>query len=91
MCLLAELAADGMSIILSTHSPQHALEFASHALLLFEEGHHTFGTPATVMDEHALSRLYRLPVRRIRLNELPQSGTAVPIFSSFQQQDCEQP
>jgi iron complex transport system ATP-binding protein len=89
LCLLAELAAEGMSIILSTHSPQHALEFASHALLLLGDGNYTFGPPATVMNEHALSRLYRLPVRRIRLDELPQSGTAVPIFSSFHQQESE--
>lgn len=81
--LLSELAADGMSIILSSHSPQHALEFASHALLLFGSGEHAFGPPDQVMDEAALTRLYRLPVRRIRLDELPQSGTAVPIFSSL--------
>lgn len=81
--LLAELASEGMSIIISTHSPQHALEFASHALLLFGSGEHAFGAPAVVMDEHALTRMYRLPVRRINLSELPDSGTAVPIFSNI--------
>ena len=79
--LLAELAEQGITIILSTHAPQHALEFASHALLLFAGGEHSFGNPSEVMNEAALSRLYRIPVRRIRLDELPQSGTAVPIFS----------
>jgi len=79
--LLADLAADGITTLFSTHSPQHALEFASHAVLLFGEGSHAFGTPDTVMDEAALSRLYRMRVRRVRLEELPGAGTAVPVFS----------
>lgn len=81
--LLAELADEGMTIILSTHSPQHALEFASHALLLFGGGDYAFGAPGQVMDEPSLSRLYRLPVRRVELAELPCHGTAVPVFSSL--------
>jgi iron complex transport system ATP-binding protein len=79
--LLAELAADGITIVFSTHSPQHALEFASHAVLLFADGEYAFGQPDRIMDETALSRLYRVPVRRIRLDELPGAGTAVPVFS----------
>lgn len=79
--LLAELAGQGITVVLSTHAPQHALEFASHSLLLFADGEHSFGPPSRVMDESALSRLYRIPVRRVRLDELPESGTAVPIFS----------
>jgi iron complex transport system ATP-binding protein len=79
--LLAELAASGITIVFSTHSPQHALEFASHAVLLFADGEYAFGQPDRIMDEAALSRLYRVPVRRVRLDELPGAGTAVPVFS----------
>lgn len=79
--LLAELAADGITVVFSTHSPQHALEFASHAALLFGDGEPLFGPPDTVMNEAALSRLYRVPVRRVRLHGLPGAGTAVPVFS----------
>ncbi|WP_066742057.1 ABC transporter ATP-binding protein [Cupriavidus sp. D384] len=79
--LLAELAADGMTVVFSTHAPQHALEFASHASLLFADGTHAFGPPDQIMDEAALSRLYRVPVRRVRLKGLPDAGTAVPVFS----------
>lgn len=79
--LLAELAADGITVVFSTHSPQHALEFASHAALLFADGAHAFGAPDRVMDETALSRLYRVPVRRVRLDALPRAGTAVPVLS----------
>lgn len=79
--LLADLAEKGMTIVMSTHSPQHALEFASHALLLFGRGQYDFGLPSQIMTEMALSRLYRLPVRRVEIDELPLHGTAVPIFS----------
>lgn len=79
--LLAELASDGITVVFSTHAPQHALEFASHAALLFGDGEPLFGPPDTVMNEAALSRLYRVPVRRVRLSGLPGAGTAVPVFS----------
>ncbi len=79
--LLAELAVDGITVVFSTHSPQHALEFASHAALLFADGEYTFGAPDRVMDETALSRMYRVPVRRVRVDALPNAGTAVPVLS----------
>lgn len=81
--LLRELADSGMTIVMSTHSPQHALEFASHALLLFGAGEQAFGPPDTLLTEALLSRLYRLPVRRVAVAELPHRGTAVPIFSDL--------
>ncbi|RZT30801.1 ABC transporter ATP-binding protein [Cupriavidus agavae] len=79
--LLAELAATGITVVFSTHAPQHALEFASHAALLFAGGDHAFGAPDRIMHEAALTRLYRVPVRRVRLDALPHAGTAVPVFS----------
>ena len=79
--LLQNLADEGMTIVMSTHSPQHALEFASHALLLFGAGDYAFGAPDKVMTEEALSHLYHLPVCRVTLDALPRKHTAVPIFS----------
>lgn len=79
--LLGELAEAGMTVILSTHTPQHALEFASHVLLLFHDRPARFGSPAQVMDEDGLSVLYRLPVRRVSLDATGEHTTAVPIFS----------
>ena len=67
MGVLAELAADGITVLVSTHAPQHALDFASHVLLIFDGSRHGFGPPAQVMDEAALSALYRLPVCRVPL------------------------
>lgn len=89
--LLAELADTGMTVIVSTHTPQHALEFASHALLLFHDRPARFGAPAGVMDEDGLSALYRLPVRRIDLDLSGKHTTAVPIFAHHPTQATSTP
>ena len=82
MRLLADLAADGVTIIVSTHAPQHAFEFASHALLLFNAERHAFGAPAVVMDETALSELFHLPVRRVSLPDAAGGVAAIPVFNA---------
>jgi iron complex transport system ATP-binding protein len=83
--LLQDLAAKGVTVITSTHAPQHAFEFASHALLLFDAEHFAFGAPTDVMDEAALSALFHLPVRRVPLPGCDggpgEKMAAIPIFS----------
>ncbi|MFT3759869.1 ABC transporter ATP-binding protein [Thauera sp.] len=80
MGVLAELAADGITVLVSTHAPQHALDFASHVLLIFDGSRHGFGPPAQVMDEAALSALYRLPVCRVPLAAVAGGMAAIPVF-----------
>jgi iron complex transport system ATP-binding protein len=86
MRLLQDLADEGVTVITSTHAPQHAFEFASHALLLFDAERFAFGTPADVMDEAALSTLFHLPVRRISLSghdgRAGEKMAAIPVFSA---------
>ncbi|GHT89765.1 putative ABC transporter ATP-binding protein [Betaproteobacteria bacterium] len=85
MRLLQDLSIEGVTVITSTHAPQHAFEFASHALLLFDADHFAFGAPATVMDEAALSTLFHLPVRRVPLpghdGRSGEKMAAIPVFS----------
>ncbi len=78
--LLAQLAEAGITIVLSTHAPQHAQEFASHALLVFGADAHAFGPPGEVMSDQALSRLYRLPVCSVALPG-GNGAAAIPVFS----------
>lgn len=87
--LLKELTEEGVTVLLSTHVPQHALEFASHALLMHGGEDHSFGPPKKVMTEQALSRLYRLPVRCLALNARSGHCTAVPVFSQIAQGACD--
>lgn len=89
MGLLGELAGQGMTIVVSTHAPQHAFDFASHALLLFDERRHRFGPPAEVMDEAALSALYRLPVCRLELPVMASGVAAIPVFRKSVDEEVE--
>lgn len=61
--LLQELSRQGYTILFITHSPQHALDFATHCLLMFTDGESAFGSPSKIITDENLSRLYRLPVR----------------------------
>lgn len=53
----------GMTLVFSTHAPQHALLCASHVLLLQGPGAHVFGTAEAVLDEAKLTALYQLPLQ----------------------------
>lgn len=79
LTLLRQLADEGLAVAFTTHAPQHALDFADRVLLMAEPERQIFGCPEEVLSEAALSRLYRLPVRRLRLADLPAS-TAIPVF-----------
>lgn len=77
--LLRQLADSGLSVAFTTHAPQHALDFADQVMLMAEAERQTIGPPEEVLDEAALSQLYRLPVRRLRLPDSTLS-TAIPVL-----------
>lgn len=74
---------DGLTIIFSTHQPNHVLAFADDALLLVNETEHVFGPVLDVLEEAQISRLYGLPMRRM---EMPGSDTFIfaPILRPHQ-------
>jgi len=67
---------DGLTIVFSTHQPNHALAIADDALLLVNETEHVFGPVPDVLAEEQISRLYGVAMRRV---EVPGSGT--PVFA----------
>jgi iron complex transport system ATP-binding protein len=67
---------EGLTIVFSTHQPNHALAIADDALMLMAESEHIFGSVPDVVSEDQISRLYDLPMRRV---ELP--GSDAPIFA----------
>lgn len=82
--LLRNLADQGYTVVFSTHSPQHAFDFASHCLLMFGDARWRFGPPHQVINDRSLSQLYNLPVRCLHTRE-PTGGTvAVPQFLQVQ-------
>jgi iron complex transport system ATP-binding protein len=56
---------NGLTIIFSTHLPQHALSVADEALLMMEPGEYVAGPVETVMTEENLKRLYGVDIKRL--------------------------
>lgn len=79
---LRSLAAErSMTIVFTTHHPQHAQYAADYTLLLHEGAENTFGVTSAVCTDDDLSRLYGLPVRVTSLSQQDrQVDCAIPIF-----------
>ena len=64
---IAALAGGGISILFSTHDPDHAFLAAQRALLLAEGRVLALGTPSEVIRADTLERLYHVAVRVVPL------------------------
>ena len=60
---IAGLAADGLTVILSTHDPDHAFAVGTDAALLHEGRVRATGAPAAALTAEALSSVYGVDVR----------------------------
>ena len=66
LALLHRLARErGLTIVMTTHEPTHALEIADRALLLHGEGRYEEGSMSEVCTESGLSTLYGIPMRHL--------------------------
>ena len=63
MSLLRKLVADGMSVLLTTHHPDHALYLADTVVLMGGPDAVTYGSASELLTESSLSRLYEIDVR----------------------------
>jgi iron complex transport system ATP-binding protein len=62
LALIRQLATAGYAILMTTHSPDHALRIADRVLMLKEEALLASGTPQQVITSENLSLLYGVPV-----------------------------
>ncbi len=75
--LMRRLADErGMTVLFTTHHPEHAVGVADHALLL-GGAEPQFGTAGTVLNETSLSALYGVPIRLVDYTAEGQHGTAL--------------
>lgn len=65
MQLLAARARAGRALVVTLHDVNLAAGWCQRCLLLFGDGHWELGSAATVLTEAAVSRLYRMEVRRV--------------------------
>jgi iron complex transport system ATP-binding protein len=56
---------DGLTIVMTTHHPHHALAIADEALLMMEQGIPIFGSPSEILNEANLTSLYGVPMKRV--------------------------
>lgn len=70
-----------MTVVFTTHHPQHALHIADYTLLLHADSDCVFDKSAKVLTNEQLERLYRLPVAVIKLPDGERTlSAAVPLF-----------
>lgn len=65
LALLKRLAAQGISILSSTHRPEHALASANRVLVLHDGRLTADGAPHDVIDSALMARLYQVAVEQI--------------------------
>lgn len=74
---------DGLTIVLTTHQPHHALAVADHTLLMLGQDRFSCGPAQKVLSEENLKDLYGVSIRRVSLHDQGQvTETLVPVFSS---------
>ncbi|MDR1921231.1 MAG: ABC transporter ATP-binding protein [Candidatus Adiutrix sp.] len=72
----------GLTIVFSTHLPQHALTAADEALLMSSGGRHSAGPIREVMSEEKLFELYGVPLKFINFDYQGRPvESLVPVFA----------
>lgn len=80
--LLGGISAEhGITVVYTTHHPQHALASDCKVLLMLERDHQVLGDAREVLDEAHLAALYGVPVRRIEIEGAAGSYPGlVPVY-----------
>ena len=80
---LRALAKDmGLSILMTTHFPQHAAHIADYSLLLQSADEALWGLSEEILSEDKLEMLFGLPVKKIQLEQGSTSHSGIlPLFS----------
>ena len=85
LALLSRLQSEhAMTIVFTTHMPQHAVEIASHVLLMADVGRYRLGPAPDILNAGNLSDLYGLPIGRAEFSGHSRH-TFAPLFRSAEQ------
>ncbi|MEX0424108.1 ABC transporter ATP-binding protein [Providencia rettgeri] len=82
LSVLRDLAIQrGMTILFTSHYPQHALHIADYSLLLFSGSGCLFGETERIVTEENLTQLYQLPVAITPMDyQGRQTQGVIPLF-----------
>ncbi|HGH3373181.1 TPA: ABC transporter ATP-binding protein [Kluyvera cryocrescens] len=79
--LICDLAREqARTVMFTTHDPTHALQVASHTLLLLPDGQWLAGITAEIVREETLQQAYGVTVRKIQLADYP-TAVVTPLFA----------
>lgn len=83
---------EGMTVVFTTHVPQHALEIADQSLLLLDAQEFLCGPTLDTVTSEALTRLYHLPIQRMALAVDGRAvQTAIPLYHAIAQASASFP
>jgi len=72
---------EGMTVLFTTHSPNHAVHAADKALLMYTSGDYLFGGAEETLSDESLRRLYDLDIKNLRFEHGDKvRQTIVPVF-----------
>jgi iron complex transport system ATP-binding protein len=69
------LAKQGYLVLMSTHNPEQAFQFADRALVLLDKKIECFGAPKEVLNARLIERVYGIPVT---VRELDGTSVCIP-------------
>jgi iron complex transport system ATP-binding protein len=69
LSLIGDLARAGHSVVMSAHRPDHALQVADQAVVLFGGGEALVGPSTVLLSDELLARLYGVHVRTLSFKE----------------------
>lgn len=76
--LLLRLASSfGLTVLFTTHHPDHAIGIADTTLLMQRNGMHISGPTEMVLTESNLARMYGVPVRRVDVHSDEETASAI--------------
>ncbi|MGT2500519.1 ABC transporter ATP-binding protein [Bradyrhizobium guangxiense] len=91
--LLLRLASSvGLTVLFTTHHPDHAIAVADTTLLMQRDGTHISGSTGEVLTESNLARMYGVPVRRVDVDADEETASAiVPLHGLRSKKAPDQP
>ncbi|MDD1529001.1 ABC transporter ATP-binding protein [Bradyrhizobium sp. WBOS7] len=76
--LLVRLASSlGLTVLFTTHHPDHAIGIADTTLLMQRDATHIAGRTEMVLTESNLARMYGVPVRRVDIHAGGETASAI--------------
>jgi iron complex transport system ATP-binding protein len=67
----------GITIVFTTHSPNHAAHIADRVMLMYSQNEFLFGTVDEVMSNGSLDRLYGLEIKKLEYSHSKGVGKAI--------------